>query len=173
MIIHTLGGKKTDSYAAARYYLNQDGHHGQIVMHPSFEEIYDHLPAYVGDYLVVPAAFRNQTGESWGDLHYRYLDQLDLADSFITQLDPMVMAQRPASQAIAYSHAATASLLKSLLPPNVQIKLAPSKVAAYQNFLRDGRYVMTSQKLIDPTIKDIQVLKKLPAKMLWSLYRII
>lgn len=173
MIIHTLGGKQTDSYAAACYYLDHSGRDGKIVLHPSFEEIYDQLASYRGDYLLVPAAFRSQDGASWGDLHYRYLDHLDLVNSFITRLDPMVVAQRPAAQDIAYSHAATASLLKSLLPPNVELRLAPSKVAAYRSFLQDGHYVLTSQKLLDPARKDIQVLKKLPAKMLWSLYRII
>ncbi|WP_367341239.1 hypothetical protein [Limosilactobacillus sp.] len=173
MIIHTLGGKQTDSYAATRHYLDQKRIDGKIVLHPSFEEIYDQIAAFAGDYLLVPAAFRSQSGSSWGDLHYKYLTHLDLVDSFITKLDTMVVAKRSAPRAIAYSHAATASLLKSLLPSDVELRLAPSKVAAYQAFLHDGRYVLTSQKLLGSSLQDIQILKKLPAKMLWSLYRII
>lgn len=171
MIIHTLGNEQTDSYAASRQYLNTHHQSGNIILHDSFEEIYQHLADYPGQYLIVPAAFRSRTGASWGTMHYRNIDRLELVDAFITQLAPMVIAKRPNPQPIAYTHAATADLLRRSLPDSVVIKTAPSKYQAYQDFKENGQYVLTSKKLLinDPSV---QIIRELRVKMMWSLYRI-
>ncbi|MCH3922623.1 amino acid biosynthesis protein [Limosilactobacillus sp.] len=173
MIIHTLGPEQTDSYAAALVYQHQHSVADcQIVLHPSFDALYHHLADYPSDYLLVPAAYRSRAGLSWGDLHYRYLNQLTLVDSLITQLDPLVLVQDPQrARAVVYTHAATADLARQHLPGNVRLELAPSKYLAYQAFRRYGGYALVSQKLVDPTA-GVRILQHFPARMLWSVYLI-
>lgn len=173
MIIHTLGPEQTDSYAAALTYQHQHpAIDCQIVLHSSFDALYHHLTDYPGDYLLIPAAYRSRAGLSWGDFHYRYLNQLTLVDSFITQLDPLVLIQDPQRiRTVAYTHAATADLARQHLPGNVRLELASSKYLAYQAFRRHGGYALVSQKLVDPTAGD-QILQRFPARMLWSVYLI-
>lgn len=104
MIIHTLGPGETDSYQAAVTYIRKRKLNAEIILHPSFEEIYRQLEQLRDDYLIIPAAFRNQQGDSWGDLHYRYIKQLNLVDSLVTELDPLVLLQREkTSSLVAYT----------------------------------------------------------------------
>lgn len=172
MRVHTLGPQQTDSYAAAKKYLSTKMIAAQIILHPSFEAIYRHLAEWADDYMIVPAAFASASHESWGQLHYRHLAELRLVDSIITELDPLVLcAKNNPDKMVAYTHPATEQLLRDNLPEKATIRLSPSKFQAYQSFLADGAYTLTSQKLVAAEPK-IQIIKTFPAAMLWSIYQI-
>ena len=172
MRLHTLGPQQTDSFAAAEEYLAKKKLAGQIVLHSSFEAIYQQLQEMAGDYLIIPAAFESKMHESWGQLHYRYLERLNLVDSIITRLDPLVLcAKDNPEKIVAYTHPATEELLRNNLPEKAAIKLSPSKYQAYQEFMQDGAYVLTSQKLIEAG-HDVRIIKTFNTSMLWSIYQI-
>ena len=172
MIIHTLGPVETDSYQAAVTYIRKQHLDAQIKLHPSFEDIYQHLDQLTDNYLIVPAAFRDQQGDSWGDLHYRYIKQLQLVDSLVTELASLVLLQRTdTSSSVAYTHAATLELLRESVNEKVTIVTVPSKYEAYQRFVNDGRYALTSKKFARLT-PEIQIKEEYTAKMLWGIYRI-
>ena len=172
MILHTLGPAATDSAHAAAAYLST---HPQftVQLHPSFTAIYDQLNHLAGDYLLIPASYQSPTGLSWGQLHYRTLAQLQLIDGFVFELAPMAVAHyQGRTTKLAYSHPATADLLRQFLPPEIQIKACSSKVVAANQFLLDGEYVLTSQELL-PTKQAIKILKTIHTPMLWSVYQIL
>lgn len=171
MIIHTLGNEQTDSYVAASQYLSRQANPGRIVLHPSFEELYQTAENYPHELMIVPAAFQSKHGASWGTMHYQNIDKLELIDCFITQLAPMVIAKRKYESTIAYTHAATADLLKRNIPDNVVIRKEASKYLAYRAFWKNGQYVLTSKKFFSPT-DQVQIIKEIKVKMLWSVYRI-
>lgn len=172
MIIHTLGPRETDSYQAAMTYIRKRKLNAKIILHPSFEEIYQQLEGLRDDYLIVPAAFRNQQGDSWGDLHYRYIKQLNLVDSLVTELDPLVLLQREKTASlVAYTHAATIELVRENIDEQIKIVTVPSKYTAYQQFLNNGRYVLTNRKFIR-LVNGIKVKQEYAAQMLWGIYQI-
>lgn len=172
MIIHTLGPAETDSYQAAVTYLRKQNLNGRITLHPSFEDIYQHLEQLREDYLIVPAAFRNQQGDSWGDLHYRYANQLKLVDSLVTELAPMALLQRDdPSSSVAYTHAATLELLRASVAENITIVTVPSKYEAYQRFINNGRYALTSKKFVRLKA-GIKINQEYTTQMLWGIYQI-
>lgn len=170
MLIHTLGPEETDSATAAQSYLAH--HPGQLQLHTSFEELLRRLRNFAGDYLLLPTAFHgNQTLPlSWGQVHYRYLDQLELKEAFVTELDEMVILENIARPTgLAYSHPATADLLAQTV--KAEIQFSPSKYQAYQAYQKNGRYVLTSRKLVDLRPSE-RILKRFQVKMIWSLYLI-
>lgn len=114
MKIHTLGPKQTDSSEACDYYRNKNFPDAKIMLHQSFESVLEHLEEYRGDLFVVPAAFASETLHlTWGTMHYRYLDKLDVEASFIYPLAEMVcIKSRKRHTGIGYTHAATKDLLK-------------------------------------------------------------
>lgn len=116
MKIHTLGPKQTDSSEACDYYRNKNLPDAKIMLHQSFESVLEHLEEYRGDLFVVPAAFASETLHlTWGTMHYRYLDRLDVEASFIYPLAEMVcIKSRKRHTGIGYTHAATKDLLKSM-----------------------------------------------------------
>ncbi|ANZ57492.1 hypothetical protein BGL34_06140 [Fructilactobacillus lindneri] len=171
MKLHTLGPAATDSNAAAEYYQNIEITQSiQIELHQSYEEILHNLRQYRGDYLLIPAAFQSITGLSWGQTHYRYLDQLQLRKTFIHQLNPLVLVKKQGNNAqIGYTHAATADLLRQLCPELQEIRLCDSKFQAYQRYLKDGDVVLTNQKNLT---KNDHLVQKLEVPMIWCLYYI-
>ena len=172
MIIHTLGPGETDSYQAAVTYIRKRKLNAEIILHPSFEEIYRQLEQLRDDYLIIPAAFRNQQGDSWGDLHYRYIKQLNLVDSLVTELDPLVLLQREkTSSLVAYTHAATIELVRESVDEQVKIVTVPSKYVAYRLFINNGRYVLTSRKFIR-LMSGVKVKQEYATQMLWGVYQI-
>ena len=91
MKIHTLGPKQTDSSEACDYYRNKNFPDAKIMLHQSFESVLEHLEEYRGDLFVVPAAFASETLHlTWGTMHYRYLDKLDVEASLIYPLAEIV-----------------------------------------------------------------------------------
>ncbi|MFC6179934.1 amino acid biosynthesis protein [Lactiplantibacillus daowaiensis] len=174
MRLHTLGPAVTDSYAAATYY-NQTACNGQatVVGHPSFETILTHLADYVGDWLIMPAAFQSPSlHASWGDVHYALLDQLELTTCFMIQLDPLVVVERlDADNRIGYTHAATAQLLQRIVS-HVSVQTAASKYLAYQDYQTNrAGYVLTNEKNVTLTDHE-RLIKRLTPKMVWCVYQI-
>ena len=141
MKIHTLGPKQTDSSEACDYYRNKNFPDAKIMLHQSFESVLEHLEEYRGDLFVVPAAFASETLHlTWGTMHYRYLDKLDVEASFIYPLAEMVcIKSRKRHTGIGYTHAATKDLLKKYAP-NARLVSAASKYRAYERYLKDGEY---------------------------------
>lgn len=170
MKLHTLGPAETDSAAAAAQYC-QTHPALQVAYHPSFEELYAHLTKYRGDQLLVPAAYQSPVGLSWGQLHYRYLAALTLVDGFLYELAPLVLAELPTrANQRAYVHPANADLLRQLIP-TAEICLCPSKITAADQFLADGRYVITSQAAL-PAHLPLRIHQRWTVPMLWSVYLI-
>ncbi|MCQ2569975.1 MAG: hypothetical protein MJ139_03615 [Limosilactobacillus sp.] len=171
MRLHTLGPQATDSYQAALVYQAQ--HPCEIDLHSSFEEILTNLRHYHGDYLLLPTAYQGQGNWplTWGQTHYRLLDQLNLQTAFITSLDDLVIVEnQQATTSNAYTHPATRDLLQTHLA-HATVITAPSKYRAYQAYLTDGRYVLTSRKLVHLRPYE-RLIKTFEAKMIWSVYEI-
>lgn len=142
MKIHTLGPKQTDSSEACDYYRNKNLPDAKIMLHQSFESVLEHLEEYRGDLFVVPAAFASETLHlTWGTMHYRYLDRLDVEASFIYPLSEMVcIKSRKRHTGIGYTHAATKDLLKKYAP-NARLVSVSSKYRAYERILRPSNNV--------------------------------
>ena len=170
--IHTLGPKQTDSSEACDYYRNKNFPDAKIMLHQSFESILEHLEEYRGDLFVVPAAFASETLHlTWGTMHYRYLDRLDVEASFIYPLAEMVcIKSRKRHTGIGYTHAATKDLLKKYAP-NARLVSAASKYRAYERYLKDGEYVLTNKKNMVET-DEAEILAEFQVKMVWCVYRI-
>ena len=172
MKIHTLGPYATDSNAAAIQYNQSKMNCYLIELHASFEEIVANLAKYQNDYLLLPAAFKSrQMAVSWGELHYQYLDQLELVDSFQNPLAELVIVENTKRKTgIGYTHAATAHLLAT--KTNLKnIKCCKSKYEAYQKYLIDGQYVLTNFKNITLN-SDEKIGYRVTPKMIWCLYLI-
>ncbi len=172
MKIHTLGPKQTDSSEACDYYRNKNFPDAKIMLHQSFESVLEHLEEYRGDLFVVPAAFASETlNLTWGTMHYRYLDKLDVEASFIYPLAEMVcIKSRKRHTGIGYTHAATKDLLKKYAP-NARLVSAASKYRAYERYLKDGEYVLTNKKNMVET-DEAEILAEFQVKMVWCVYRI-
>lgn len=175
MKIHTLGPSATDSYAAATQY-NKEELLGKakIIGHPSFENILTNLNAYSRDYLLIPAAFKSlKLQESWGDIHYEKLDQMELENCFMTNLDPLVVVKNTdVNNGIGYTHAATKQLLEQTVGNGIEVMTAPSKYDAYQRYLaNDAEYVLTNEKNVTLNSNE-KIIKRLTPSMVWCLYQI-
>lgn len=173
MIIHTLGPKETDSNAAAQYFVqNILKQSAKIALHPSFEELFTKMEQFGGDFLLIPTAFSSKTlNLSWGQWHYRNLEQLILKDAFIFKLGEMVLLKnRQRSTGIAYTHAALADLLQQYVP-QAKIKCTASKYLAYQKYLIDGQFVLTNEKNIKLQSNE-KIIKRFSPRMIWAVYQI-
>ncbi len=175
--IHTLGPKETDSFAAAHYFAQQQSEDVSIILHDSFETIFKHLTRYSGDLLLLPAAFKSKRIHSdWADIHYRFLTQLKLIDSFIYQLSDLVLIENQQfSINQSFIHAATESLLTTYLKEKKQttnIQFSSSKYFAYYDYrLKNARYVITNLKNVK--LRKTEAIKKnYRVNMLWSVYKI-
>lgn len=172
-IIHTLGPQQTDSNRATEAYvqahLDQDL---SITLHAFFENILLNLKDYAGDQLLIPAAFQSkQLHLAWGDVHYLYLSQLALQEAFVHDLDPLVLIENTqVANGVGYTHAATASLLEQYVP-DVQVQTAPSKYLAYQEYRKNGQYVLTNEQLVTLMPYERQ-LARIEVPMVWCLYQI-
>ncbi|KRL00864.1 hypothetical protein [Liquorilactobacillus capillatus] len=173
MIIHTLGPQETDSNDAAQYYIQHNAlSKAQIVLSASYTDIINALPQYQNDFLLIPTAFKSVAlNLTWGELHYQYLDQLELKDCFIHRLNPLVMIEHcQRKSGIAYSHPATAKLLAAKVHPQ-QMYYSASKYLAYQQYLHDGQYTLTNEKNIVLSSEE-KIIARYEPQMIWSLYQI-
>lgn len=171
--LNTLGPEATDSWAAAVTYSQKHPEADyQIVGHASFETILENLAAFKGERLLLPAAFKSlKLGIAWGDVHYLYLRQMTLIDSFVMPLNPLLLVENTmVKNDLAYTHAATGALLLQYLP-QAKLKTAPSKYLAYQEYKQNGQYVLTNEKNV--TLQPYErILAKIEVPMVWCLYQI-
>lgn len=130
------------------------------------------MKQFGGDFLLIPTAFSSKAlNLSWGQWHYRNLNQLILKDAFIFKLNKMVLLENQQKKTqIAYTHAALADLLQQFVP-EAKIKCTASKYLAYQKYLIDGQFVLTNEKNVNlrPTEK---IIKRFSPKMIWAVYQI-
>lgn len=175
--IHTLGPAATDSCQAAQYYIKhylkkQTQQSVRVVLHPSFEKLFEQFSLLANDLLVIPAAFcSRKLNLTWGEWHYRNLSKLELQDSFIYPLAPMVLLENMASTSqIAYTHAALSDLILQFIQPQ-KLRCSASKYAAYQEYLVDGQYVLTNEKNVKLRSTE-KVLQRFTPQMVWTVYQI-
>lgn len=78
---------------------------------------------------MIPAAFKSpKLQESWGDIHYEKLDQMELENWFMTYLDPLVVVKRTGGDnGIGYTHAATKQLHEQTVGNGIEALTALSK----------------------------------------------
>lgn len=172
-VINTLGPKQTDSYRAGQHYLNQKKITGRLQLYSSYEELLGNLERLGGQLLLIPTAFQVATGSfSWGDVHYRFLEKLDLLDSFVYELEPVVLVRKIATTSKrVYTHRATKELLHALPLGKLEVVYTPSKYEAYQRYLVDGRYALTNKYNLILGQGEV-VEQEYHVKMIWALYRI-
>lgn len=109
-------------------------------------------------------------GDLWASFFFKKILLIDYhigSSSTGKSIEPNLRAK----SGIAYTHPATETLLRANLPPSMIVRLSPSKYQAYQSFLRDGQFVLTSKKLVEagPGIVIRNVYK---TRMMWAIYRI-
>lgn len=178
MIIHTLGPEATDSHDAAQYYLQGKNGVRHIVLHDRFEEIINHLNNYQGECLIIPAAFKSfRNHMDWADLHYAYLGRLQLIDCFRHPLNQLVIIRRlTAIHNIAYTHPATATLLKSYLQAihsHAVIEYTDSKYLAYQKYkTTQAHFVLTNLQNVQLSA-DEKIERTYAPDMVWCVYQIL
>lgn len=170
MILHTLGPKETDSNMAAIWYAKRHSEI-KIQLHDNFLEVLNHLTDFQGDMVLIPMAYQDAEGNSLGDYHYRLLRQMQLVDVFLTKLDPIVVLENQGPSHKLYTHPATMEIAKQY-QNNYEIELTDSKYAAYQNYQKDGKLVITNQKNIQVLAPNEKIIKTIHSKMGWCIYQI-
>ncbi|MGP9820064.1 hypothetical protein ACTZWW_08615 [Salinarimonas sp. NSM] len=121
--IHTLGPSGTNCEAAATHYMAAHGLAADVVLHRTLEEgmarVLDDPAATLLGCVVYP------------DLHglvFPYLDRMTLADQFLFDTFPMLLAARSADAAI--SVVATHPAPRALVPASHEIRLVTSNAEA-------------------------------------------
>ncbi|WP_413627504.1 hypothetical protein R4B61_06765 [Fructilactobacillus vespulae] len=170
MIINTLGPIATDSYQAAKQY-QQKHKNIAIKLHHDFMDILVHLNLYEGELLLIPMAYQNENGKSLGDFHYQMIENMKLIDCFLTDLDPLVVLKNHSMAKFFYTHPATLKIAQCY-NEDLKIKLVSSKFAAFQNYLKNGRMVITNQKNVKRLKPDEEIIKIIHSKMSWCVYQI-
>ncbi|GAP02511.1 amino acid biosynthesis protein [Fructobacillus pseudoficulneus] len=177
-VIHTLGPKATDSYRAAKQMQDEDpAYQGQaIILHDNFEEVYQHLADFRGDFFLVPTAYQTGDGASWTRNNYRYLDQLTIAKVFHAKTLPMLLTENTSlADHTAITHAATIELLHQFMNHSNQeltIDYAPSKPLVQAAF-ESGQYqyAIFSKQDFQPT-DTLKIIREYHPEMVWCLYQI-
>ncbi|MGX4645398.1 hypothetical protein [Holzapfeliella sp. JNUCC 80] len=181
-ILHTLGPKTTDSYKAASYFISQNTDCypiDQIVLHSSFDEIYQQLDALNGDLFLVPVAYQNnQHHQSFADYHYRYWQSLTVLTSFHIPTMPMVLLENLANQNHKISlHPATSELMKSTFSnlDSLKINYVTSKPLAFDDFAKGNcQYAIVSHNFTNQELSGLnyRIAKTFTPQMIWCLYKI-
>ncbi|MBC1474399.1 hypothetical protein HB852_07190 [Listeria grandensis] len=174
--IHTLGPMGTDSHNAALWWGKRNSI--SVVLHEEFMNIYRHIDKHRGEYLIIPAGYRNKENVGWVDLHFKFLEVNEVVDVFCISTQPMCLVEN-----IDYNingsiiHPATEVFLNSIprLGKNNDVYYANSKVRAFDQFIiHKYRYCITSECNLTKINKvdQIKALKKFNPKMVWCVYKI-
>ncbi|MBW1606199.1 hypothetical protein [Lactobacillus sp. Sy-1] len=179
MKIHTLGPETTDSYSAYQYAkihfpIIKDY---QLVLHPSFQDIYSKIARYHGDLFLVPVAYRNSDGTNWTDYNLIYGQQLSIINCFNHPLKQMALVENQSvNNGRAIIHPSTIGILNRELPSvnKDQINFVTSKPLALSTFLQaDYQYAIFSYPDFKPYDNDnYRTLKLIVPQMIWCLYQI-
>lgn len=177
MRIHTLGPKTTDSYLAADHLI--DNKKAKIVLHSSFEDIYQNLDDLKNDYFLVPVAYQNhQHQTSFANYHYRYWQKLSIIETFSLETMPMVLLENLDNQNYQITlHAATTELMNSTFATSKSPKplFVQSKPLAFDAFKNgDCQYAIVSHNFDEYELNHLnyRTLKTFTPQMIWCLYHI-
>lgn len=178
-IINTLGPKQTDSYQAAQYLAERQ--EVDIRLHASFDDIYSDLANLKGQYMLVPVAFRSaQSDANWVDNNYKYVDQLEIVDTFFLPTMPMILVhnQQQDNQKVVL-HPATSAFLHDFDADLIHDYVSSKPAALKKFFHGDYAYAIVSeewyQKTMDKGIdgSQFEVIQRYSPTMIWCLYKII
>lgn len=122
-VIHTLGPAGTNCEAAARHYIASNGLAAEVVLHRTLEEGMVEVLADPGAALLGCVVYPDLHG-----LVFPYLDRMTLADQFLFDTFPMVLAARSADAQLRLvaSHPAP----RALVPEGIDVRLATSNAEA-------------------------------------------
>ncbi|KRN04643.1 hypothetical protein [Holzapfeliella floricola] len=177
MRIHTLGPKTTDSYLAADHLI--DNKKAKIVLHSSFEDIYQNLDDLKNDYFLVPVAYQNhQHQTSFANYHYRYWQKLSIIETFSLETMPMVLLKNLDNRNYQIAlHAATTELMNSTFatsesPKPIFVQSKPLAFDAFKN--GDCQYAIVSHNFDEYELNHLnyRTLKTFTPQMIWCLYHI-
>ncbi|GGK18891.1 hypothetical protein [Salinarimonas ramus] len=121
--IHTLGPTGTNCEAAAKHYAQAHGLDVQVVLHRTLEEGMVHVLQDPGAALLGCVVYPDLHG-----LVFPYLDRMTLADQFIFDTFPMVLAARSADAEIRL--VGTHPAPRSLVPAQYEVRLVTSNAEA-------------------------------------------
>ncbi|MCF6514600.1 hypothetical protein GSH19_00165 [Lactobacillus sp. S2-2] len=176
MKLHTLGPNTTDSYCAYLYWKDKSISDIKLVMHNSFEEIYNNLSNYKNDLFLVPTMYRDRYFD-WATYHYQYLDQLNIYDTFVLDTKPMILIKNKQikNQKIGL-HRATEPFLnnfESETAINLKREFTNSKSIALEKFSNNElEYaIVTESNQIKQS--DFEIIKRYEPKIIWCVYQII
>ncbi|MEJ6401111.1 hypothetical protein [Nicoliella lavandulae] len=179
--LHTLGPKATDSFRAAQYLIH---HHDKfkdeaIVLHDSFETIYQHLKSYSGDYFLVPTAYQSRTNhESWASNNYYFWQDLSIVDTFFLPTYPMLLVEnQDINNHHAVLHAATNELMnqfESTLDAPLERSYVTSKPLAKTAFAEGKFQYAIFSKPATPLSFEFhdRILQEYHIDMVWCVYEI-
>ncbi|MCK8626987.1 hypothetical protein [Fructobacillus cardui] len=176
--IHTLGPKTTDSYKAAKHLQDEDPDYRglTITLHDNFEDVYQHLTDFTGDYFLVPTAYQSDDGDSWTRNNYRYLDHLTIQTTFALPTMPMLLTENQAlKNKKAILHPATTELIHQYMidsHQNLAVDFVPSKPLAQAAF-EEGNYqyaIFSKQSFLPHD--SLTIIKEYHPEMVWCLYQI-
>ncbi|WP_029029173.1 hypothetical protein [Salinarimonas rosea] len=121
--IHTLGPSGTNCEAAAAHYAEAHGLVAEVVLHRTLEEAMVLVLEDPGAALLGCVVYPDLHG-----LVFPYLDRMTLADQFLFDTFPMVLAARSANGAVAL--VATHPAPRALVPAEHEVRLVTSNAEA-------------------------------------------
>lgn len=121
--LHTLGPSGTNCEAAAAHYIAAHRMTADVVLHRTLEKGMRDVLADPGAALLGCVVYPDLHG-----LVFPYLDRMTLADQFLFDTFPMVLAARRADAELV--RVATHPAPRALVPPGIEILLANSNAEA-------------------------------------------
>ncbi|MGJ3264745.1 MAG: hypothetical protein ACFE0R_16070 [Salinarimonas sp.] len=121
--IHTLGPSGTNCEAAAAHYAASHGLDAEVVLHRTLEEAMVRVLEAPGAVLLGCVVYPDLHG-----LVFPFLDRMTLADQFLFDTFPMVLAARSADAAITL--VGTHPAPRALVPDGHEIRLVTSNAEA-------------------------------------------
>lgn len=175
-VIHTIGPKGTDSYKSALYWRDLKKISFNIVEHEKFEDIFNSGCIKKNDLVIIPAGFCNRSKGhfiSWVDIHFSFLDVLEIEDIFYTKTQPMLLLENPECEK---EHAIIHSSTYILLINHVNVKdiyYSDSKMKAFLEFQK-GHYkytIVSDNSFTNVSRNKFHILKTFFPSMVWCVYR--
>lgn len=176
-IINTLGPKETDSFVSANYWSQNFCPGSKIILYESFENLFSNL--HKDELIVMPTGYCNRNNcnlSSWVDFHFKYIEKLEVIDSYVLETKSMVVLKNKNYQIDkAVIQSATYQLLKQKLEKDIEIDYVSSKAAAYDIFISNKyHYTLCSKTTYNMgTKKDIEIVSEFSPKMIWVVYKCI
>lgn len=179
MKINTLGPQGTDSYRAAKYLKNKlIIQNIKIKLHDSFHEIFEKIGTISGEYILIPAAYRDTlTHENWTDLNFKYWNLLQIEYVFKLDTMPMILLENK-NYLIdkAVIHPSTAIFLKNIAG-GTKTTYFNSKPIVLKKFIEDSyHFSIVSEKLWKltkiSTSHNFCKIKTFEPTMVWVLYKV-